>query len=219
MPTQDEWSAARAWLRGLRQLEPGEPYAVIARISLREPRSGRSFSGRGVLGVDPRRAVRLVVLGPAGSTAVDVWVTRDAWRIHVPAAAMSRRGGQDEDPFLPVGFFRWWFLGPVDGRLLTAVAGDGSLRLVLRSEGDTIDLRDRSEGDGHEVIASRRRAGSEDRLEFRGRSLPVSPGDRAVYDQESSGVHVEVAVESWTTQPPPGVFEDPDGPNGERTGS
>jgi hypothetical protein len=218
LPTQAEWRAARAWLGELRASQPVLPFGAIVRVELRDPRSGRALSARGAVAVDPHRAMRMVLLGPAGSTALDVWATADLWRFEAPAAQMLRRGGQDDDPTLPIGFFRWWFLAPLDGRLLTAVAGTGSERFILRRGADIIDLTDTQDGTGHVVTASRRAQGWVDRIDFRGAALGAEPGDRATYDHEASGVHVEVLVESLSGTPEPAAFADPDGPGGERVG-
>lgn len=217
-PTQSEWQAAREWLHDLRACEPIGPFGAVVRVLLRHPRSGRVLSARGAVAVDPHRAVRMVLVGPAGGTALDVWVTPDRWRFEAPFAKVLRRGGPDDNPALPIGFFRWWFLAPVDGRLLTAVAGTDSERFILRRGGDTIDLTDAHSGKAHIVTASRRSRGSVDRVNVRGAFPGATPGDRVTYDHEASGVHVEVLVESRSDTPTPAAFADPDGPEGARVG-
>src|SRR5882672_3564963 len=87
-PTQSEWTRAREELAKMRDEAPREPYVELIRVAMREPRSGRVIEGRGAVAVDPRRAVRLVLLGPGGRTALDVWVTAEAWRFAVPALDM-----------------------------------------------------------------------------------------------------------------------------------
>jgi len=213
LPTQVEWQAARAWLEGLRRAEPSKPFGEVVSVSLRDPHTGRTFSARGAVAVDPHRALRMVLVGPAGATAIDVWATAESWRFEIPAAGVRRRGGREDDPSLPVGFFRWWFLGPVDGRLLTSVAVDGGERLVLRRGGDTVDLTDLRAGPRHDVEATRRSEGALDRIVFAGTSFAGAPGDHATYDHEGSGVHVEVSVESMSDAPDPAAFTDPDEPD------
>lgn len=217
LPTQVEWTAARAWLGDLRQTEPPRPFGAVVRVSLREPHTGKTLTARGAVAVDPGRALRMILLGPAGSTALDVWATPERWRFDIPPADIHRRGGLTDDPTLPVGFFRWWFLGPASGRLLASfpgpVAARGpSTRFILRQGSATIDIVDARVGSGHDVNASRRVLGTVDRIVFHGRSLSITPGDHATYDQESSGVHVEVTVESASDAPDPAAFDDPDAP-------
>jgi hypothetical protein len=216
LPSQAEWLAARSTLESLRAGEPTTPFGAMVHVVLHDARSGRAFAARGAVVVDPHRALRMVLIGPAGATALDVWATADRWRFEVPAAHVLRRGGREDDPTVPVGFFRWWFLGAVDGRLLTSVTQSEGTRLVLRSEQSTIDLTARRSRTGLTLAATRRAAGAVDHIELRGLALAPSAGDRVTYDREESGVHVEVSVESRLEAPDPAAFLDPDGPLGER---
>jgi hypothetical protein len=219
LPTEAEWRAARTWLDDLRATEPVKPFAAVVQVTLREPHTGRSFSARGAVAVDPHHALRMILVGPAGATALDVWATPDRWRFEVPAANILRRGGREDDPSLPIGFFRWWFLSPLEGRLLTSVTGRSRERFVLRERDATIDLTDSrvsGEAVAHVVSASRRVGGAVDRIAFRGASFAASAGDRATYDQDTSGVHVEVTIESPSDAPDPAAFLDPDSPEGQK---
>jgi hypothetical protein len=216
LPTEAEWLAARTWLDQLRATEPSKPFAVIVAVTLHEPRSGRTFSARGAVAVDPHNALRMILVGPAGATALDVWATPDRWRFEVPAASILRRGGREDDPSIPIGFFRWWFLAPLEGRLLTSVAAGARERFVLRDGHATVDLTDERASVGNVVTASRLSSEGVDRVAFRGVSFAVSAGDRATYDQETSGVHVEVTVEAPSDAPDPAAFLDPDSPEGRR---
>jgi hypothetical protein len=164
----------------------------------------------------------MILLGPGGATALDAWVTLDAYRFEVPAIGLIHRGGARADSGLPVEFFRWWFLAPFDGRLLASFGGsalaergirlcDGRL-FLLRSGGSTVTLCDTSPVPAGplRIQASRRGGGALDRLSFRGRADPHA-GDRAVYEEVRSGVRVEVDVESSNADPPdPLAFRDPD---------
>jgi hypothetical protein len=216
LPTEAEWREAHVWLDGLRATEPTKPYVAIVRVSLREPHTGRTFAARGAVAVDPHHALRMILVGPAGATALDVWATPDRWRFEVPAANILRRGGRDDDASVPIGFFRWWFLAPLEGRLLTSIATDESERFVLRNHEATIDLSDARRGPGHAVTASRRAFGNVDHIDFHGRSFSVTAGDHATYDQETSGVHVDVTIEAPSGAPDPAAFVDPDSPEGQK---
>ena len=218
-----DWQAARAELVSLRANEPDRPYGVVVKVGLREPRTGRIFAARGALAVDPHRAMRMILLGPGGATALDAWVTLDAYRFEIPAIGLLRRGGAAAEPGLPVEFFRWWFLGPFDGRLLASFGGralveegiqlcDEGRLFLLRSGASTVSLCEtRSAPRGPlEIEASRRGGGAFDHLSFRGGADPGA-GDRAVYEERRSGVRVEVDVESPDADPPdPLAFRDPD---------
>src|SRR5262249_50681621 len=140
--TQAEWSRARERLAWMRSAESVRPYAVQLRVYMHEPWTGRSFEARGALAVQPHAAARMVLLGPGGATALDMWITRERFRFVVPAADFKRIGGQDEASArgLPVGFFRWWFLSPLSGRLLTARMDSAGPTFVLRDGGGTITL-------------------------------------------------------------------------------
>jgi hypothetical protein len=227
LSTQADWTRARADLDAMRKALPSEPYVEVIRVLLREPTTGKVLEGRGAVAVDPKRAMRLVLVGPGGSTALDVWLTRDAWRFSIPALEMTRRGdtreslraSKDDDSAekgLPIGFFRWWFLEPLDGRLLAAVE-DGTVgrRLVLREDGATVTLWEvppsRPSPSRRHYVAIRREAEDVDRLEWLARSMQPRPGDRAYYMQRSTGLRVEIVVEALSESPPdPEAFIDPD---------
>ncbi len=221
-PTGTEWEAARARLAALREAQPEHPYGIVVRVTLKEPRSGRSFSARGALAVDPHHALRMILLGPGGTTALDAWVTPDAYRFEVPPIGLLRRGGELGDPALPVAFFRWWFLAPAEGRLLASYAGP-SLELpdfeacrgrwfVLRRGASTVTLCDTElAGPALAILASQRTRNRTERVSFHGQSLSPRPGDRAAYVDARSGVRADVEVESCDPESPdPIAFLDPD---------
>jgi hypothetical protein len=223
-PSQAEWVEARDWLRRLRATEPRAPFVENVAVTMREPRSGRVFHARGAVAVDPHHALRMMLIGPGGMTALDVWATRDAWRLEIPAVGILRRGQREADPALPIGFFRWWFLTPLDGKLLTTfdrttacdASGGGVDTLerrafVLRSDDATIELVDGQHGGWHHVRAVRRTEGGVDRLEWTGAELTPRAGDQATYEQPRSGLRVEVLIESMSREPPDALaFVDPD---------
>jgi hypothetical protein len=188
---------------------------------MREPWTRRSFTGRGALAVDPHVAARMILVGPGGATALDMWLSRTRWRFVVPAADFRKAGGTDpaEAQGLPIGFFRWWFLSPTEGRLLTAKMDRDGATLVLREGEGTVtlhDLRARASLDPHElahIVARRREGGAVEGLEWTGRSLRPEPGDHARYIQEATGLEVDVRVEALSTdEPDPAAFLDPDDP-------
>lgn len=191
--TQANWDDALARLAELRASFPKKPYTEQLSVSFFEPITRRHFDGRGAVGVDPGRAMRMILVGPAGEPALDVWVTRDAWRLVVPAAHVARRGGRESPPGSPIGFFRAWFVDPLGGHLL-ALGRDREL-IVRDDDGGTLHI-----GDGHIV---RRR----------GTQTEIFSFDRthAKYVHATSGLEVEITVGEMQREPPdPEAFVDPD---------
>ena len=234
-PTQEEWTRARAALAELRATEPTAPYVANVRITLHEPRSGRDIDGRGAIAVDPERALRMQLVGPSGLTALDAWVTPNAWRFESPHMGQLRRNGRSTVPprgksgagqhlddgqgsearGLPIGFFRWWFLAPLEGELLTSSSAGRQLRFLLRRAHATVDLRTWMEGPLRRIVAVRSEAGQTEELDWTGRALTPSAGDRASYVHRGSGLRVDVVVESvGGHSPDPAAFVDPGGEAG-----
>ena len=216
-PTAEEWANARQLLADLRKSARRDPYVMRVIVAITEPRSGKTVDGRGVVAVDPGRALRMILLGPGGVTALDAWVTPAAWRFAVPALEMVKRGGpsNEEARGLPVGFFRWWFLAPLDGDLLTAHGARGAGGFLLRRGASVAKVDYAFQGDRLEIVARRRQASDVERLDWTCVTLETHPGDRGVYVQEASGLRVQIEVEAIGDEPPsPESFVDPDAPGG-----
>ncbi len=202
-PTQAEWDDGLARLEHLRASFPKKPYTQTIRVELFEPHTRQRFSGRGAVGVDPGRAMRMILIGPAGDAALDVWVTRDAWRMQVPAIHLLRRGGAESPPSLPIGFFRSWFIDPLGGHLLSlGLAGE----LVVRDgAGGTLHITQ----DDASATHVRRRYGTQTEV----LSYVTGEAGRASYRDEQTHLEVEVALEArQDTAPEPEAFDDPDAP-------
>lgn len=213
VPTAAEWRAARARLSDLRAAEDTGPYVEQIRIAMREPRTGRVVVARGAVAVRPHDAMRMVLIGPGGTTALDVWVTRARWRVEIPAVDVKRKGEANPpaEEGLPIAFFRWWFLAPYEGRLLDARAEDGAMVFLLRAGGGTVWMREAPSVRGREVLALRRERGVLERLEWSGRGGAPHPGDHARYVHSSTGLAVEVMVDALgEAEPDPAAFLDPD---------
>jgi hypothetical protein len=169
---------------------------------MHEPRSGRTVDGRGAMAVSPGRAVRMILVGPAGSTMLDAWASADRWRVTVPALELSRRGGAEEPADLPVGFLRWWFLSPLGGSLMAARSTPGEELWLLRSPGGVVELRERACARGDLLDATRRIAGRAEQVrECRSRD-GLRAGDTAEYADQSTGLRVQVEVESVSERGP-----------------
>jgi hypothetical protein len=210
-----EWTRLRERLAITREAAPEHPYTERIVVAMRDPHTGKVFQARGAVAVDPRHALRMILIGPGGVTALDAWVTDDHFRFVIPPIALERRGNGDAQSArgLPVGFFRWWLLHPLDGRLLAGWSREEGPLYLLRNGDDTVLLREAHRRSGRErVVAVRRDDGSVERLDWVGLS-PTTPhaGDKARYVDGATGLEVEVLVEGLGDQAPdPTAFLDPD---------
>lgn len=114
-------------------------------IGIRDLISGRGFEGRGVVVVEPKHALRMILLGPGGTTAMDVWIVDGKFRVAIPAIERVVRG----DASTPRSTMRGM---PIDllWRLLVDPFGDVA---YARKSGDTLttwmrrgEIRERSPG-------------------------------------------------------------------------
>jgi len=207
--SQRDWDRARASLAAARAELPREPYTLIVSVEMREPRTGRTFSARGGLAVLPGKSVRLQLLGPGGATAVDAWLTRERFRFDVPAADVHKRGRVDgpEAEGLPVGFFRFWFLSQLEGRLLFGKPTREGVYLVLRDGAATVEMFRASRGG--RVEAERTVGGKIEELSVDAWAPTPSAGDRALY-RAHGGVSASVLIEAIGDEAPdPAAFEEP----------
>ncbi|MGO8992537.1 MAG: hypothetical protein ACLQVI_04370 [Polyangiaceae bacterium] len=219
-PSAREWTRLRERLAITRDAAPEHPYTERIVVAMREPRTGKVFQARGAVAVDPGKALRMILIGPGGMTALDAWVTDEHFRVLVPPISLERRGGADPESArgLPVGFFRWWLLHPLEGRLLAAWNRDEGPLYLLRHGDETVLLKEAhvAHTGRQRVMAARREDGDVERLDWTGRS-PTTPhaGDKARYIDGASGLEVEVLVEGLgEQQPDPDAFLDPDGGKG-----
>src|SRR5690606_36045606 len=116
-PTLVQWREARRKLAALAQAARGEGARTMRlALSLREPLTGRTLERRGALAIAPPDALRMILLGPGGTTPLDLWVRGEAFRFAVPAIDLSKRGDattpRAEMRGLPVDFLRSWLLRP-----------------------------------------------------------------------------------------------------------
>lgn len=197
------------------------------RIALLEGVSGRGFEGRGALVVRPGQALRMILLGPGGTTAMDVWIGGPRFRAAIPALDRIVRGDETTPRAtmrgLPIDLLRRWLVAPFGGRLVHArratvdatgrvVPGEGLLAfslfehdLVVRArEGD----RERGWFFAHGAVHGH----------VEGRLTTLSDGSlfpsAVVFDGDDPPLRVTVTAE--TTELAPGVpdsaFADPDAP-------
>ncbi len=122
-----------AWTR-----TPTGEYRQELSVAITEGVSGKGFEGRGAIAVRPGKALRMVLLGPGGTTAMDVWIAGNAYRVSIPAMDKVMRGDvrkREEVPRgLPIALFHRWILAPFVGNDITAYAGrleaDGTLTMA-----------------------------------------------------------------------------------------
>ena len=211
--TAQSWRELGRGLAEQRRSRPQAPWSAGLRITMRDPASGRVIDGRGAIAVEPGHAVRMILIGAAGATMLDAWVTQARWRVAVPPLEIVRRGGTEEPRDMPVSFLRWWFLTPLTGRLFAATFTEEGSAWLLRYGNAVIELREASCPRGTLLQATRRVVGRAETVEeCRERGSP-SAGDSARYVDEVTGFCVDVSLESIAEAPPSGeAFQDPDAP-------
>jgi hypothetical protein len=206
-----EWPALQERLVEVRDARPRDPWAAVVHVTMRAPRTGHVEDGRGAIAIAPGRAVRMILVGGAGFTLLDAWVSRDRWRIAVPPANVVRRGGASDDPDdLPVGFLRWWFFTPLEGALFAAARTDSGMLWLLHDADAVIELLETPCSGGRLLAVTRRAHGrSETVRECRGRVARA--GDWVEYGDAASGLGIRLVVESVASEVPhDGAFGDPD---------
>jgi hypothetical protein len=154
----------------------------------------------------------MILVGPAGMTMLDAWVTPERWRLHIPPTGLLRRGAADDPTGLPVAFLRWLFFRPLDGTLFGGSRQDGHVRFLIRDGDAVLEVDVGSCDRGELAVTTRRSRGRAERLEeCRAGSAPT-PGDRVRYRDEATGLGVALAFESVAHGPPASAaFVDPDG--------
>jgi len=220
-PTTGQWRAARAELRRLADDATGSvPRTTRITLTIKEPYTGQEFRSRGAVAVHPdRHALRMIMLGPGGTTALDLWVHEQEFRFEIPALELLERGDADTPPKamrgLPVRFLSWWLLRPFAGRLLwtTQERAQNERRFVLRDGTALIDVRIDSLGHVDAVRTTWSDADGTREIVDRERVQTTGPGCGKVrYEQESTGLIVSVECEGVErdSAPDPRAFIDPD---------
>jgi hypothetical protein len=118
---------------------PTKDYRQELELSVREEISGKGFTGRGALAVRPRQALRMILLGPGGTTAMDVWIAGDRWRVSIPALDKVLRGDASTKEMprgIPVPLLRRWVVEPFGGVPIAVHRG------CANKDGAVIDCND-----------------------------------------------------------------------------
>jgi hypothetical protein len=219
------WRVARARLAALRArargggARAGEPRTIRLALRLREPFTRRLMTARGAVAMAPPDALRMILLGPGGTTALDFWLDGDRFRFAVPAIDLMRRGDASTPRAamrgLPVDFLRWWLLRPAEGTLLWYEREPAMDHFVLRDGDAIVDLR--VDDDGR--IAARRGTWTKDageggparRLDVESVEAERAGCGEVRYRQLSTGLDIAITCEGEEPHPPsPRAFEDPD---------
>jgi hypothetical protein len=212
--TPASWPQLQASLLAERSRRPQAPWAAEVATTLREPRTGRVVRGRGGLAVAPARGLRLILLGVAGFTMLDAWVTPQRWRVAIPMLGIVRRGGEDEPPDLPIAFLRGWFFRPMAGTLFAAEFEPEGPTWLLRDGRAVIELRARRCERGPRLLVTRREGPHAESVDECHAEAEPRNGDHVAYRDETTGLAVELTLESVASEPPVAeAFEDPDKEN------
>ncbi|MBK8259136.1 MAG: hypothetical protein IPK82_41575 [Polyangiaceae bacterium] len=220
-PTFVEWRAALADLKAASaQVVGGGPHTLKLALALREPTTGRRLEARGAVALSPaERAARMILVGPGGTTAFDLWLKADQFRVSIPAVDLLRRGDAStpkaEMRGLPVDFLRFWLLDPARGDLLWVEKTPTFSRYTVRDGAavTTLTLRaDKSVEAHRQTWAPSLDAPVARVLIDEEHVIADKLGcGHAVYTQASTGVHIEITCDGVEPNPPSDrAFIDPD---------
>jgi hypothetical protein len=210
--TSATWPRLQAVLASKRRAIATAPWSARVAVTMREPRTGHVVDGRGAIAVAPGRAVRMILVGGAGATVLDAWVTPDKWRVAVPPLALVRRGGSDEPSDLPVGFLRWWFFRPLEGTVFAAGATPAAEMWLLRDGDAVVELREARCDRGTLTTSTRRVGARTERIDECRAGASRSANDRVSYEDEATGLVVRIVLEEVARDPPSEeAFANPDG--------
>ncbi len=114
-------------------------------LELDAPYLPSSIKARGAIAVRAPDQLRMIMLGPGGTTAMDLWMKADRFRFSIPSLAREISGDSktpaEQKRGLPVDFLRAFMLDPLGGRMLAASKSGRELRVLLRErDGKISDL-------------------------------------------------------------------------------
>lgn len=170
------------------------------------------LAARGAVSVRRPDDLRMLLVGPGGSTAFDVLLDARGYRFAVPALDRVVRGTWAQPSTtrraLPVDFLRWWLLRPLAGDLVFADRSGMHLRLVLRDDRTTVDI----DVDDRGPIRAERLTFGEDGTRVDTETLEASGFGcgKATYTQASSTLVARIECESERTGAADKAFVDPD---------
>jgi hypothetical protein len=193
-----EAKAAIASMRSAR----GETRTEVVALELDAPYLPATMQARGAVAIHPPDSFRMIMLGPGGTTALDLWSQGERFVFTIPPIDRTLRGDErtpaSERRGLPIDFLRWWMLDPFGGRLLAARRSGDAIELVTEDRGRVTEARIEKSGavtlhrlwwaggaDGRPTLLD------EEWLEASGTGCA-----NVVYEQRSTSLRVEVTCES-----------------------
>jgi len=137
---------AQAWIVEVRELA-ARPRTETVRVVAQGDADSPAWSARGAVAVGPPDRLRMILVGPGGGTAVDLWSGPDRDRVRAPALddapdAVHARALER----LPSALLRWWLLAPLAGELAWAERRPGRLALLLTEPGRTTTVERHDDG-------------------------------------------------------------------------
>lgn len=198
------------------------PRTEEVRMVLEAPLLPGDIRARGAVAAVPGRALRMIVVGPGGSTAADLWMDAESHRIALPARDEVVRGARGEAaPFVPVDLLRAWFLEPLAGEVLDARVDGGGAWALLRTRDALVEVTLPADGS---VALERRRRGApgthhgEDDVE-RIRAASGARCGTVTYERPRTGVRATITCEARRGDVAERALVDPDRPAGAPAGA
>lgn len=205
---------ARSKLEELRKQASVERTESIS-LELDAPYIPSAVTARGAVAVRPPGSLRMILVGPGGTTAMDLWMRDGHFRFDVPAMKRVITGAPSERPEtrkgLPVEFLKWWMFEPLGGRLLSARRVSDGLEVLLDEPGRSTIATLKKDGS---VSAHRRWVAPGDRGRFQVYEeewLDATAIGCAVatYRQKSTSLKVVAKCESSKPEVNEAAFEEP----------
>lgn len=197
---------------------PSTRHKQTVRLELSAPFMPSAIRARGAVAMDPAKGdLRMILLGPGGGTAVDLWMHEDAYRFVVPAMNRTMRGDGTtpvaQKKGLPIDFLGWWMLHPLRGELVFVEERDGALSFVLRDEQRaTIAYVDGTLGADGAFTATRTTWAGDQKIDEETLKASGLGCGRVEYTQASTELHVVAECEAESSDVPDRAFADPDAP-------
>jgi hypothetical protein len=181
-------------------------------LELSAPYMPTRVEARGAAAMGPPGDLRMILLGPGGATALDLWLHEGRFRFEVPALGRVLRGDRSTPPEkkrgLPVDFLRWWMLDPLRGELLSASRDAAGIHFELRDGAAYVNATLAPNG---EITAVRTTwAESGEKLDEETLSASRMGCGHVEYHQDSTDLTVKATCESESSDVPLRAFVDPD---------
>ena len=181
-------------------------------LELSAPYMPTKVEARGAAAMGPPGDLRMILLGPGGATALDLWLHDGRFRFEIPALGRILRGDRATPPEkkkgLPVDFLRWWMLDPMRGELLSASHDASGTHFVLRDGAAYVSATIAPDG---QVTAVRTTwAESGEKLDEETVAATRLGCGHVEYHQASTELAVKATCESESSDVPARAFSDPD---------